>query len=580
MNTYYSNQKNTLLLIALLKKHGIKKIVASPGTSNMPFVASVQQDEFFEIYSCIDERSAAYMACGLSVESGEPVVITCTGATASRNYMSALTEAFYRKIPILAITSTQDISRIGQNSAQLIDRRTLPNDIAKMSLHLPTINTEKEEKNYSVLINSAILELTRNGGGPVHINLTIAEGRKVYNVKDLPSVSIIKRYTEHDNFPAMYNKYIGIFVGSHNEWDSNLLKQVETFCEKYNAVVLVDSISNYRGKYAVFSNIVTYQGKNIPELTQFDLLIYIGDIIGTDIQGLSFDEVWRVNPDGEVRDTFGKLSSVFAMEEVIFFEKYNSLCEVEGKNKKINKWRNEIHRLRDIIPELPFSNIWVAQNTFSILPPNSVIHFGIQNSLRCWNFFEGPTSIRGYCNTGGFGIDGNVSSLIGASLCHKDIIYYGVVGDLAFFYDLNSLGNRHIGDNLRLLVINNNGGQQFRNHDSSGKQFGKDVNTFMAAAGHFGNQSKTLVRDYAKNLGFVYYCANNKDEYLKNLSAFVSNKIEKSMIFEVFLCEEDETIAMERITHLEESNLHKGKQIISRVIGVDGANRLANIIKK
>ena len=82
MNFNYSNFKNVQILIALLKKHGIRKIVASPGTSNMPFVASVQQDGFFEIYSCVDERSAAYIACGLSVESGEPVVIKFTSAKA------------------------------------------------------------------------------------------------------------------------------------------------------------------------------------------------------------------------------------------------------------------------------------------------------------------------------------------------------------------------------------------------------------------------------------------------------------------------------------------------------------------
>ncbi len=77
-------------------------MIASPGTVNVPFVASIQQDDFFEVYSCVDERSAAYMACGLASESGEPVVITCTGATASRNYLPALTEAFYPQVCLLS----------------------------------------------------------------------------------------------------------------------------------------------------------------------------------------------------------------------------------------------------------------------------------------------------------------------------------------------------------------------------------------------------------------------------------------------------------------------------------------------
>ena len=49
------------------------------------------------------------------------------------------------------------------------------------------------------------------------------------------------------------------------------------------------------------------------------------------------------------------------------------------------------------------------------LPENSVLHLGILNSLRSWNFFEVPTSVSAYSNVGGFGIDGGVSSLIGAS---------------------------------------------------------------------------------------------------------------------------------------------------------------------
>lgn len=96
---YYTDERNVQIVISLLKAHGIRKIVASPGTTNITFVGSVQQDPYFEIYSSVDERSAAYIACGLAAESGEAVVLTCTGATASRNYYSGLTEAYYRKLP-------------------------------------------------------------------------------------------------------------------------------------------------------------------------------------------------------------------------------------------------------------------------------------------------------------------------------------------------------------------------------------------------------------------------------------------------------------------------------------------------
>ena len=119
---YYSKERNTQIVISLLKAHGIRKIIASPGATNIGFVASVQIDSYFEVYSCVDERSAAYMACGMAAESGEPVVISCTGATSSRNYMPGLTEAFYRKLPILAITSSRGENLIGHLKPQVTDR--------------------------------------------------------------------------------------------------------------------------------------------------------------------------------------------------------------------------------------------------------------------------------------------------------------------------------------------------------------------------------------------------------------------------------------------------------------------------
>ena len=137
MEKYYTVERSQQIVLSLLKQHGIRKVIASPGTTNLTLVASMQQDPWFEMYSSVDERSAAYIACGLAAESGEAVVLTCTGATASRNYMPGLTEAYYRKLPILAITATQSENRIGQMVAQVIDRSQLPKDIAILTEHIP-----------------------------------------------------------------------------------------------------------------------------------------------------------------------------------------------------------------------------------------------------------------------------------------------------------------------------------------------------------------------------------------------------------------------------------------------------------
>ena len=168
---YYTVEKHTQILIALLKAHNIRKIVISPGTTNVTFVGSVQSDPYFELYSSVDERSAAYIACGLARESGEPVVLSCTGATASRNYAPGLTEAYYSNIPVLAVTSTQYQGRVGHLCAQVIDRSSQMKDLVKKSIQLREIHTKEDEWHTETSVNDALLELRRHGCGPVHINL-------------------------------------------------------------------------------------------------------------------------------------------------------------------------------------------------------------------------------------------------------------------------------------------------------------------------------------------------------------------------------------------------------------------------
>ena len=156
MEMHYTVAENTQILISLLKQYGIRKIIASPGTMNVNFIGSVQNDDFFQIYSCVDERSAAYMACGMAAESGEYVCLSCTGATASRNYIPGLTEAYYRKLPVVAITAAQRISQTGHNIEQVIDRSVQLKDMVKYSALLPVIHDEEERWQCVINVNKAV----------------------------------------------------------------------------------------------------------------------------------------------------------------------------------------------------------------------------------------------------------------------------------------------------------------------------------------------------------------------------------------------------------------------------------------
>lgn len=587
-NNYYTNERGQQILVSLLKQHGIRKVIASPGTTNITFVASVMNDSFFEVYSSVDERSAAYLAVGMSEETGEAVVLSCTGATASRNYIPGLTEAYYRKLPVLAVTATQNENRIGHLIPQMMDRSQQPKDCCVHSEHVPVPRDVNDEWDVTIRLNRAVLALTHRGGGPVHINLATNYSRD-FSVKELPVARCIRRYMSDDELPVLPKGRIGILVGNHRSWSASLTEAVNSFCEAYGAVVFCEHASNYSGPYRVYNAIVNQQSLYKKDSYRTDVLIHIGEVsgYGNSAAGNHAKEVWRVNEDGELRDPSHKLTKVFEMEEETFFCRYVAMAGERQDQQRTGKaWLEQCHaeyqKMQAAIPELPFSNIWIAQQTAHRLPEGCALHLGILNSLRAWEMFDVPASVQGngFVNTGGFGIDGCMSSIIGGAIVRPDQLHFLVIGDLAFFYDLNSLGNRHVGNNLRILLVNNGKGTEFRNYNHPAAQFGEDADKYMAAAGHYGNKSHLLVRHYAEDLGYEYLQAFDKKEYMCHLDRFLTPELtEKPILFEVFTNSEDESDALKLMNTLISEPSMEIKQSIKAIIPGPIQNVLRKVLK-
>lgn len=569
MKKYYTSQRNFQILISLMKAHGVRKVICNPGTTNISLVASLQHDSFFELYSSVDERSTAYMACGMAAESGEPVAITCTGATASRNYMPGLTEAYYRKLPVIAITAMRHPGTIGQNLPQIIDRSTVPNDICRVSVSVPYPTSIEDEAMCNQRINEALLELRHRGGGPVHINIETRYSTD-YSVESLPEERIIHRYPLGDEMPVVPRGHIGIFIGTHRVFSKEETKVLDAFCQAYGAVAICDQTSNYRGSYRVLAPLVSKQDLSHSSLLHFDLLIHIGEISGA-YMNISASKVWRVSPDGEVRDTFGTLTDVFEMQEHDFFENYVTKAQSEKvieTTPLLDQWRALNKNMLSRIPELPFSNLWMAQQTAPKLPEGSVLHLGILNSLRSWNFFETPESVTVYSNTGGFGIDGALSAAIGAALASPRKTVFLVLGDLAFFYDMNALGNRHLPANLRILLVNNGVGAEFRMYSHIAAMFGSDADPYIAAAGHYGPKSTNLVRHYAIDLGCEYFAATDKSSFLEILPILVNSELRrKPLVVEAFTSDGDESDALRLVSTVDVDAREVAKNTVKNILG-------------
>lgn len=577
MEKYYTAERNVQIVVSLLKQYGIKRIIASPGTTNLTFVASVQHDPFFTVYSAPEERSAGYMAVGMAEESGEPVVITCTGATASRNYLPALTEAFYRKLPLIAITASQPKRLIGQLIPQVIDRSNCPADTVNFSTHIALVKDNGDAWDAELKMNQAMHSLKLNGGGPVHINLETSYD-KDFSVRELPKAKKIPLYESCDVLPALPSGRIGVFIGAHPRMDARLTEAIDKFCQANNATVYCDHTSNYKGAFRLQYPLLLSQDNWVADIASLDIMIHIGGVSGAYTQPCATD-VWRVNEDGMIRNPFNSLSAVFKMRELDFFTKYSS--GNSGSDSFYEKCKADLESIRHEVPsDLPFSNIWIAQQLAPFIPENAVMHFGILNSLRSWNFFEVANSVNTYCNVGGFGIDGALSTVIGGALAQPERLHFIVLGDLAFFYDMNSLGNRHLPSNLRILLVNNGKGTEFTNYNHPAYAFGSGADEYMAAAGHYGHKSNWLVRHYAEDLGLEYRAVSDKAELIAAREWFVSPSMNKSLILEAFTDSEDENTALHIIRNLRVNGIVKLENSLRKVVGRRGVELAKKVLKR
>lgn len=559
----YSDEKNVQVVLALLKKAGVRKVIVSPGSANAPFSRSVQADEFFETYSAVDERSAAYMACGLATTLREPVVLSCTGATASRNYAPALTEAYYRKLPVIAVMSMNDASDIGNLTTQVIDRSVVPNDVFCAHVRIDHFDGgEREWGNACLEVNRVLVKARQNGGGPVGIEITQG-GMQTFETESLPDVSYIQVWNVGDSSAPTISADAKVLVvlGAQNPYVKAEADAFERFMRTHNAVALSCVASGYHGELALSGALACSQLPGNPDEGKFapDLIVHVGEMTGDYDTNLFLSRlrcpVWRVSPDGALRKAFSRLDEVFAMGSSEFFERQSvGLSERDSSYRR--QWMSYDARLRAECPELPFSNIWIAKELSSLLPVPSLLHAAILSSMQAWDFFPAPEGVETSANVGGFGIDGCTSTLVGASLAHPNQLSFVVTGDLAFFYDMNVLGNRHVESNLRVLLINNNKGMTFKHSNHYAHCFGDDADELIAAGGHFINRfgsscEVSPAEAWARSLGLRYLSASSKEEFGGAVQEFVSTKRSSPVLLECFTHEEGERLARDIVMSID-----------------------------
>ena len=543
----YTIHKNVLVILALLKKYNIHNLVISAGTRHIPLVVSAEEDDFFNCYSIVDERSAGFFALGLIQSTQEPACIVCTSGTAACNYVSAVNEAYYQHLPLVVLTSDRNRYYLNQQEDQCIPQLNLFKDVARKIVDLPIVRDNKDFLYCQRLVNEALLELDHKEKGPVHINFQIDDNYPVelgtfkFELKELPEVIKINRLMASDNktkweelAQQMKGKKIVIFYGQHLPICKEITNSIQDFCEKYNAVVICDHLANLHIKNKIEN------AAAIAAMNSSDRSALMPDIVITMngnrlinhkrlMKSWPLSEHWHVSPDGLVSDPFNRLSQLIECPIEYFFQEMSNLCDMRNEEfyaswKEMEQTKTPNNPLDAVFK---YSTVYAIQGLFQRLPSNAILHISNSNSVRIANMFPIPMGVDCYCNRGTCGIDGSMSSFIAQAYISNRPSFM-CIGDLSFFYDMNALWNRYCCSNTRIMLCNNCGGAIF--HSS----FYKSVQVFPNIDRHIAAEHQTSAEGWAKSRGFRYLYAHNQQEFDETIEEFMDCKNTEPVLFEIF----------------------------------------------
>lgn len=534
----YTDKKNILQLVALLEAHGVTKIVLCPGSRNIPLVHTLSTHPSFKCYSVTDERSAGFFAIGLALNGGAPAAVCCTSGTALLNLHPAVAEAFYQNVPLVVISADRPAAWIGQMDGQTLPQPGVFGTLVKKSVNLPEIYTDEDEWYCNRLVNEALLETHHHGKGPVHINVPVTEPIFRFTTETLPEVRVITRYQGLNIYDRDYNDLIQrlnqyqkrmIIVGQMNliylfekKYSKLLYKHFAWLTEHIgNQTIPGIPVKNF--DVALYAMDGEMQEKMVPEL----LITYGGHVVSKRLKKFLRNnppkEHWHVSPDGEIVDLYGSLTTVIEMDPFEFLEKIAFLLENKTPQYPL-LWENFCKALPQ--PELPYSEMSAIGALIKTLPEQCALHLANSSTVRYAQLFTVPATVEVCCNRGTSGIEGSLSTAVGYAAA-SDKLNFVVIGDLSFFYDMNALWNGNFGANLRILLLNNGGGEIF--HTLPGLEMSGTSHKFITAV------HKTSAKGWAEDRGFLYQKVEDEVQLEEAMQLFTQPEpMTQPVLVEVF----------------------------------------------
>lgn len=532
-------QYNINTIPAALYAHGLRYAVISPGSRNAPLIMAFARFKKITCISVPDERTAGFVALGISKQLQQPAAVICTSGTAVLNLYPAVAEAYYMQVPLIVLTADRPAEMIDRWDGQTIRQYEVFKPHIRCSLQTPEQLTTDCVNEITTLINKLYSEATLNVCGPVHMNVPLAEPlyAAAPEVFDYPSITVSDSMTdpstilELPSFDFSANKKIMILLGADNPPESS--EALETIARQGHAMVIGDIISNRLSAI----NIPSWEGLlllNTDELRQDfvpDLLITTGKmVLNKALRNLLRKQPpaqhWHVSATGFSADTFFTTPLVIKATENSFFDALVAQLPQESSSY-FNAWSQKAQQFEhqtETITCAGYNEFNAVAQVLNTLPQNTVLHLANSMSIRYVAYLAGKTKPEWeiYSNRGVSGIDGCSSTAVGAALADNRP-HFLITGDIAFFYDINAFWQRELPKNLKIVLLNNGGGGIFSHID--GPAGLPELDPYLGTP---HSKNAALMADH---FGLQYFSSTDAKELEEALKKFSRN--ERPAILEI-----------------------------------------------
>lgn len=537
-------------LVALCAEQGITHAVISPGSRSAALTMAFARQTSIKTVVVMDERSAGFIALGIAQQLKKPVALVCTSGSAGYNFAPAVVEAFFQHIPLLVLTADRPKEWIHQQDGQTIFQNDLYGKHSKKSFDLLSSYNGKDSNWYSNrVVNEAILLTTEQPFGPVHINVPIEEPFYPLENEEYAASTVIRKIEK-------IRAKSTLSPDTWNELTEELKSQPRVLVavgqQEYKKE-LSDALGKISGSIPVLGDVISNLGKgeyfiskqdaflsdDKAALLKPDLLI----TFGKSFISKSFKEFirknkpqfhWHVGEDVNLVDTFQTLTKLIPVSPEYFLEELSNRIGNQSNRDRLSydyysNWLLANRSATDlqqnyISLQTELSDLTAFEFILQGLKSESQLHVANSMSIRYVNLLGlKRNGIEVFANRGTSGIDGCVSTAIGAALVNKKETYL-FVGDVAFLYDRNGFLINSLPDNLKIIIFNNQGGTIFRLIDGPSKQ--PELSEFFETRHHF-SAGRT-----AADSGITYFSADNQSKLDEAFEQFrVSDKI---AILEIF----------------------------------------------